>query len=82
MMTLKMMNGKVMKSDLVRLNKQTIIVTKILSKIEFCSSSSVDENEDTKTPAQVVQPVIEESKPAIAINLFADLDPRAMFRRI
>ncbi|KAI8081128.1 hypothetical protein BDF21DRAFT_418443 [Thamnidium elegans] len=45
---------------------------------EFCSSSSIDEDIQTP-PAQVIQPIIE--KPMFAMDIFGDLDPRAMFKR-
>ncbi|GAA5797034.1 hypothetical protein HPULCUR_002412 [Helicostylum pulchrum] len=45
---------------------------------EFCSSSSIDEDIQTP-PAQVIQPIIE--KPMFTMDIFGDLDPRAMFKR-
>ena len=35
----------------------------------------------TALPSQVVQPIVENAKPVIALDMFGDLDPRAMFKR-
>jgi hypothetical protein len=83
-MILRMMHGKVFiinqGEEIYSYDKTHITIS---NTIEFCSSSSVDDNEDiTSEPAQVFQPVIENVKPLVAIDLFGDLDPRAMFNRL
>lgn len=55
-----------------------ICVTDLFIYLEFCSSSSIDEDIQTP-PAQVIQPILE--KPMFAMDIFGDLDPRAMFKR-